>query len=130
MALTRGQLDELEREMTRRRNALEAELHADAEESRENVFTETTGAVADTGDEASADLISDLSNAELSRDLDELRELDEALARLRAGRYGLCRDCGGEIELERLRAEPAATRCFECQRVHEKTFAQPDKPTL
>lgn len=130
MTLTREQLQELERALTKRQESLEKELHDDAAESRDAVFSETTGPVADTGDEAAADVISDVENAELSRDLEELREIDAALDRLRAGRYGACADCGGEIDLERLRTEPAARRCIDCQRVHEKTFPQPGKPTL
>jgi DnaK suppressor protein len=130
MALTKEQRDELERAMRKRREALEAESHADAAKSREDVFSQTAGSVADSGDEATADLISDLENAELSRDLHELQEIDAALVRLREGRYGVCAGCGGEIDLERLQSEPAASRCIDCQRVYEKTFAQPSQPSL
>jgi len=130
MALTPEQLNELKATLTKRHEALEAETHADAAKSREDVFSETAGPVADSGDEAAADLISDVENAELSRDLQELREIDAALARMNEGRYGPCADCRGEIGLERLRREPAATRCIDCQSVHERTFLQPGKPTL
>jgi len=41
----------------------------------------------------------------------ELNQVKEALARLDAGRYGLCTVCGEEIEPERLEALPFATRC-------------------
>lgn len=41
----------------------------------------------------------------------ELNQVKEALARLEAGRYGLCSVCGEEIEPERLEALPFATRC-------------------
>jgi DnaK suppressor protein len=130
MALTPKQLDELKRALIKRREALEAETHADAAKSREDVFSETAGPVADSGDEATADLISDVENAELSRDLQELREIDAALARMSKGNYGTCTDCGGEIALERLRRQPAATRCIGCQGAYEKKFLQPSKPTL
>ena len=130
MSLTQEELSELERAMLRRREALEVESHADAEKLREDVFSETAGPVADLGDEATADLISDVENAELSRDLTELQEIDAALMRLREGHYGRCAHCGGEIDLERLRREPAATRCLECQSTHEKTFAHPGQPSL
>jgi RNA polymerase-binding protein DksA len=130
MPLTPEQLQELKGALTKRREALETEVHADAAKAREDVYSQTTGPVADTGDEASADLISDIENAELSRDLQELREIDSALARMTEGSYGTCIDCRSEISLERLRSEPTAVRCFDCQRVHERTFLQPGKPTL
>ncbi len=130
MPLTQMQRAELERTMMRRREALEAESHADAEKLREDVFSETAGPVADVGDEATADLITDVENAELERDLAELRSLEAALARLREGRYGVCVHCGGEIEFARLQREPAAIRCFECQSAFEKTFAHPGQPRL
>ncbi len=130
MALTRKQRDELERSLTKRREDLKAEAHADADKVREDVFSQTTGSVADIGDEAAADLISDVDNAELSRDLQELRGIEAALARLREGDYGACADCGGDVPVERLRLQPAATRCVDCQQVHEKTFVQPGKPSL
>jgi len=130
MPLTPKQLQQLRGVLTKRREALEAETHADAAKARGDVYSQTTGPVADTGDEATADLISDVENAELSRDLQELREIDAALARMAKGSYGTCIDCGEEIGLERLHSEPAAVRCFKCQSVHEKTFLQPGKPTL
>jgi RNA polymerase-binding transcription factor len=130
MTLNSRQLDELKRALTKRREALETETHADAEKAREDVFSETVGPVTDAADEAAADLISDIENAELARDLQELRDIDAALARIGKGSYGTCIDCGGEIDLERLRREPTAARCFACQSVHEKTFLQPGKARL
>jgi RNA polymerase-binding transcription factor DksA len=52
----------------------------------------------------------------------ELREVDAARRRLAEGVYGVCVDCGSDIGLQRLRAEPAAARCIECQERHEKTY--------
>ena len=48
--------------------------------------------------------------------LDENRaQVEHALARVKEGAYGLCEDCGHRIPNERLRYQPAATRCVECQ---------------
>jgi len=44
----------------------------------------------------------------------ELRQIDRALARMEAGTYGLCQDCGRHIEAGRLRVVPYATRCQSC----------------
>jgi DnaK suppressor protein len=43
-----------------------------------------------------------------------LLDVEEALERLRAGRYGRCVRCGDEIGAERLAARPASTLCFSC----------------
>ncbi len=44
-----------------------------------------------------------------------LQGIEDALRRLRSGRYGRCSDCGREIAAPRLRALPFAERCRECQ---------------
>jgi DnaK suppressor protein len=49
----------------------------------------------------------------------ELEAIDEALQRLREGRYGTCEKCGRNISLERLRAVPFISTCIECQRLTE-----------
>ena len=43
-----------------------------------------------------------------------LGDLDEALARLREGRYGTCENCGRPIGAGRLAARPAARTCIAC----------------
>jgi RNA polymerase-binding transcription factor DksA len=48
--------------------------------------------------------------------LDQNRaQVERALERVKAGAYGLCEDCGHKIPTERLKYQPAATRCVECQ---------------
>jgi DnaK suppressor protein len=44
-----------------------------------------------------------------------LKQIDTALARLHAGRYGLCSSCSEAIPVARLRAVPFATLCVPCQ---------------
>ena len=41
-------------------------------------------------------------------------EVEKALARLDAGSYGACIECGQAIAEERLAALPAAALCFDC----------------
>ncbi len=43
-----------------------------------------------------------------------VKEIDQALARLDAGTYGLCEVCGEPIPDERLRAIPWAALCVPC----------------
>jgi len=130
MALSREQLQELENLVRARREALLAEIREEVGRSRDESFAALAGPVTDSADEALADLLSDIDNAEVTRDLGEIRALEAAQERLASGRYGECADCGGEIGFERLRASPAAIRCVDCQRAHEKTYAHPGAPKL
>ena len=87
------------------------ELERDAARQRAARAAEVTDVIPDAGE-----------MADESRDVEELREVNAALARLDDGSYGVCADCGVDITFERLHAEPEAARCVECQARHEKTY--------
>lgn len=57
----------------------------------------------------------------------ELKRIDAALARLAAGDYGICADCGNRIPARRLEAIPWAERCVTCE---ERAQADPDRDEL
>lgn len=44
-----------------------------------------------------------------------LAQVTDALERFRQGSYGLCEQCGTEIDPARLEALPYATTCLRCQ---------------
>jgi DnaK suppressor protein len=54
------------------------------------------------------------ATAMLDRARDRLVEVEQAAERVRAGTYGQCELCGGEIGRERLDALVATTRCRSC----------------
>jgi DnaK suppressor protein len=130
MALTSQELRVLERQITGRRLALEQEIRVEIARSRNPTYGKVAGLAPDLGDGALADLIVDLDNAEVARDLAELRELEAALGRMDDGSYGECVDCGLDIGLARLHALPTALRCIDCQSVREKVLVQSDRPQL
>lgn len=49
-----------------------------------------------------------------------LRLIEEALARLDNGRYGLCVNCEQAIETARLQAIPWARHCIGCQELQDR----------
>ena len=49
-----------------------------------------------------------------------LMQAEMALARLVAGTYGVCQECGSAINPERLEAMPTAVLCVSCQRRAER----------
>ena len=44
-----------------------------------------------------------------------LKAIDGALARINDGKYGICGECGGEIDLKALEAEPESALCLGCK---------------
>ena len=75
----------------------------------------------ETDDEAAADTAAHMDIVAVARDAEELVRLEGALRRLSEGDYGLCTECGEAIARERLFANPAATRCAECQQFAERS---------
>jgi RNA polymerase-binding transcription factor DksA len=122
MALNRRNIIQLASLIEARREALRLEIGEDMERTRRDSYPELAGPTPDTGDEAVADVITDQNRAELMRDVEELEQLDAAHRRLADGTYGICVDCGVNIPLARLQAQPAAPRCMACQQRHEKTY--------
>jgi DnaK suppressor protein len=56
------------------------------------------------------------TNASLVERAEErLKAIDDALARLSRGRYGICEQCENEIAVERLKVLPFAIYCVDCQ---------------
>ena len=57
------------------------------------------------------------TNLSLEKELEEeMRKIDRALNKITEGTYGVCDNCNGEIEPNRLAIMPEATWCMACQR--------------
>ncbi len=107
-------LARLEAVLLRRRAQLRAALQDDRE-----VLTRMSpvgGELADVALEMGyEDVISRLADSETR----ELRSIEDAISRLRAGTYGDCQGCGKPIPLARLEVIPDASLCVKCQRLVE-----------
>ena len=83
-------------------------------------------------DEPSGDIYDQASNErdrELllllgDREREKIRNIDDALARIDEGEYGICEECEEEIPLGRLKAMPFARLCVKCKADLEKLQAQ------
>ena len=82
-------------------------------------LTDETGELSgSTSDNHLADAASATYERELDEGLEEdaqaqLREVDDALARIENGSYGTCTACGKEIPVERLEAVPWTKLCID-----------------
>lgn len=76
--------------------------------------------IGDSVDNAVDDEFNLVSSQLAESESRELAQIEEALVRIRLGRYGVCEGCGEDIPLARLQALPYATRCVICQRESEQ----------
>jgi DnaK suppressor protein len=81
--------------------------------------------VSGSADQHMADTATETVDREIDYTLEEhderlLTAIDSALARIDAGTYGVCVNCGAQIAPERLEAMPWATLCIDCKRKEER----------
>ncbi len=126
--LTKTQLASLTAALKARKARLMEDIRRVLARSGKEHYADLLGATHDAGDESVASLLRDVAEAEVVRDIGEVRDIVAAEGRVGAGRYGICIDCGEAIGFERLKAYPSAKRCLRCQQQREKTRA-PSKYT-
>lgn len=100
--------------------ALREDISRELRKRDEEHYAALAGEITDRSEESVADLLVDVTLAEISRDVEELRDVEAALARIDRGTWGVCIDCDKQIEADRLEAIPAAARCLDCQTTYEK----------
>ena len=113
--LTHERMEKLRKRLVERAQVLmdelELELHVGA------LIAERSSRDAD-------DMQTTIAAAAAERDSAELRAISHALARMRAGDYGLCATCGAELPFKRLDAVPEAERCVACEAALEAKRAR------
>lgn len=73
----------------------------------------------DIGERGILALLEDTGLAVIDIRRKHLTQMEEALVKLEEGSYGICEDCGKEIDEERLQAVPYAICCVRCQEQRE-----------
>ena len=119
-SLSPAQRSELEAALRARQRSLRADVAAKLRTQDDLRLVGLRNRMEDTDDWAAADAMAAQDITLVSRDLAELANVEEALARLRDGSYGECVDCASIIPHARLAAYPAARRCVACQEADEK----------
>ena len=121
--LTSQQTRQLETRLLTQRSGVLAEAHDELAHAVEHSYAAIAGEVPDFCDQATAASLADYENVIARRHVEVVKEIEDALLRIKAQGFGKCADCGTEIGFARLRAFPAARRCVPCQTLHERTFA-------
>jgi DnaK suppressor protein len=125
--LTKAQLQTLRERLTRREAVLQAEVREARAERAERPSAQGPN-VEDAVEGGEERFRHGIEHAELQRDQEELRAIDDARERMDAGRYGACVDCGRDIPFARLEVQPFAQRCVDCQQKWER--AHPTTPAF
>lgn len=74
----------------------------------------------DMGDQASAETDTNFMLRLRGREQRLLKKIDAALERIDKNTFGICDDCGLEIDVKRLEARPVTTMCIECKILQEE----------
>ncbi|GAA4246447.1 TraR/DksA family transcriptional regulator [Dactylosporangium darangshiense] len=106
---TRAELERLRSAVAGEVNGLEADLHAVFEASQDSNADDEHDPEGTTIGYERAQLTAVLASTRR-----RLADLDEALARLDAGAYGICERCGRPIPAGRLAILPFARTCVTC----------------
>ena len=78
----------------------------------------------DAAEASEKDLRLDVSVSLTEMTGEVLRRIDEALARIARGDYGVCAECSADIPTNRLAALPFAVRCRDCEELREVRIRQ------
>jgi RNA polymerase-binding protein DksA len=127
-AMTKKDLDHFAKLLAERQQRLGDEIRRVLARTGKERYADILAGGGDAGDTSVADLLSDVTFAEIARDAAEVRDINAAQARIAAGTYGTCIDCGRPIGKKRLEAYPTAKRCIEDQQRREKLRAGPSHP--
>lgn len=129
--MTDSENERLRTQLLERKRDAESELHR-------HLTAERDAATPDVGDlleQTDAGSQSEIDLALLQMRTQTVSHLNEALARVEAGEYGVCLDCGAPIPDVRLSALPFAVRCRTCADHQERrtghnkgAVQQPDRP--
>jgi DnaK suppressor protein len=121
--LKKHELQTLKAALVQRLHLLQRQIGEELAIEMTERYRDLAGEVTDAGDEAVGAEIAAIDNAIIGHNVDDVREIEGALARIADGTYGRCLDCGDPIGFPRLRAYSTSLRCVRCQALHEKTFA-------
>jgi DnaK suppressor protein len=96
------------------------DLLSEAENTLTSKISSEKESFPDPTDQAVAELDSNFTLRLRGREQKLLKKIDEAIARIEGGTYGVCESCGEQISTKRLEARPVTTLCIECKTRQEE----------
>jgi DnaK suppressor protein len=105
--------------------ARRAELLDDIRRAREASVEADRTSFPEVGDLVSASVEKERAFEYGELGVNALREIDNALEKLKEGTFGVCELCGKQIGLRRLKVMPSARLCIECKSKEEASGKKP-----
>lgn len=96
------------------------DLLTEAEHTLTSKISSEKESFPDPTDQAVAELDNNFVLRLRGREQKLLKKIEEAIARIDSGEYGVCESCGEQISLKRLEARPVTTLCIECKTRQEE----------
>jgi len=116
MALTKIQLEAFEKQLTDWKAELEIGQSVNVQAMHEQEQT----SFPDPTDQASMETDRNFELRIKDRERKLIKKIDQAIERNKAGEFGECESCGGDISIKRLQARPVTTLCIECKTAQEQ----------
>jgi DnaK suppressor protein len=99
--------------------AMKADINTDVEQTL-NEMTSHTGNIPYPNDRATMESDRSFELRIRGRERKLMDKVEEALARIDDGTFGVCAGCGEEIAVKRLQARPVAKYCIDCKTRQEQ----------
>ena len=99
--------------------SMKVDINSDVEKTLTEM-TSQTGNIPDPNDRATMESDRSFELRIRGRERKLMEKVDEALARIEGGTYGICAWCGEEIAVKRLQARPVAKFCIDCKTKQEQ----------
>lgn len=113
-------MDEQElRQFKKQLEAMKVDINSDVEKTLTEM-TSQTGNIPDPNDRATMESDRSFELRIRGRERKLMEKVDEALARIEDGTYGICAGCGEDIAVKRLQARPVAKFCIDCKTKQEQ----------
>ncbi len=96
-----------------------AEVVAGLEAKMGQKLTRETGqkidSAMDSADQSAQDVDQGIDYSIIEMKYEQFKDIADAFRKLQSDSYGLCEECGNEIDIKRLEVNPLARYCIECK---------------
>ncbi len=116
--LNEQQIEKLKEQLLQRKEKLTKEVNSSGEIINDLLCEDTF----DDIDFAEVSSDSFNMNTLRNKQIEELKEIDDALKKIKNGSYGVCDMCDEQIGIKRLKAKPHAKFCVDCRPIYEESL--------